>query len=59
LTKLFGVDGVPSIIVNGKYRASASQVGGNDQLMQVVTHLVQLESQAESAAAASAPGTNP
>jgi thiol:disulfide interchange protein DsbA len=59
LTKLFGVDGVPSIIVNGKYRASASQVGGNDQLMQVVTHLVQMESQAEPAAAASEPGTNP
>ena len=52
LTKVFGVDGVPSIVVNGKYRTSASQAGGNEQLLNVVTQLVQQESQAPTAEAA-------
>jgi len=45
LTKAFGVDGVPSIVVNGKYRTSASQAGGSEQLLQVVSQLIRQESQ--------------
>ena len=57
LTRIFGIDGVPAIVVNGKYRTSASQAGGNDQLMGVVTQLIQQESQAASAeAGAPTPG---
>jgi thiol:disulfide interchange protein DsbA len=51
LVRSFGIDGVPTIVVNGKYRASATQTGGNEQLMQVVSDLVQQESKAASAAA--------
>ena len=51
LGKSLGVDGVPAIVVNGKYRTSATQAGGNDQLMAVVNQLVQSESQAAPAGA--------
>lgn len=46
LGKAFGVDGVPTIVVNGKYRTSATQTGSNDRLMAVVDYLIQMESQA-------------
>jgi protein dithiol oxidoreductase (disulfide-forming) len=59
LTKLFGVDGVPAIIVNGKYRTSAAQAGGNDQLLGVVAQLIQQESQAGTAGAEAAPAGKP
>lgn len=59
LTRIFGVDGVPAIIVNGKYRASASQAGGNDQLMAVVTQLIEQESQAAPTEAGTPPSGNP
>jgi thiol:disulfide interchange protein DsbA len=40
----YGVDGVPAMIVNGKYRTSPSQTGGNDKMMLVVNHLIGVES---------------
>ena len=39
----YGLTGVPTIIVNGKYRTSASQAGSNEQLIQVLNKLIQLE----------------
>jgi thiol:disulfide interchange protein DsbA len=59
LTRIFGIDGVPAIVVNGKYRTSASQAGGNDQLMGVVTQLIEQESQMASAEAGAPPPSKP
>jgi thiol:disulfide interchange protein DsbA len=39
----FGIDGVPTVIVNGKYRTSPSQVGSRDKLLAVVDHLIAVE----------------
>ncbi|WP_296899444.1 thiol:disulfide interchange protein DsbA/DsbL, partial [Thiohalocapsa sp.] len=40
LVQRYGVDGVPSIVVNGKYVTSARQTGSNARMFQVVDHLV-------------------
>ena len=39
----YGHNGVPAIIVNGKYRTSASMAGSNARLIEVVDFLVQKE----------------
>lgn len=39
----YGYDGVPAIIVNGKYRSSASMAGSNARLIEVVDFLVKKE----------------
>ncbi len=39
----YGHSGVPAIIVNGKYRTSASMAGSNARLIEVVNFLVQKE----------------
>jgi len=57
LGQSFGVDGVPAIVVNGKYRTSATQTGGNEQLMAVVNGLIAQESQLAKAEASA--GNNP
>ncbi|MGH8174376.1 MAG: thiol:disulfide interchange protein DsbA/DsbL [Rhodanobacteraceae bacterium] len=43
MVKAFGVDGTPSIIVNGKYRITAQSAGGYPQLVELVGWLVQQE----------------
>lgn len=40
----YGVDGVPAIIVNGKYRISARTAGGNAEMLKVIDYLVAKES---------------
>lgn len=40
LTRAFAISGVPSIAVEGKYLTSASQAGGNEQLMPVLDDLI-------------------
>jgi len=40
----YGIDGVPAIIVNGKYRTSPSQTGSRDKMILVVDHLIKVES---------------
>ena len=40
---LYGHNGVPVIIVNGKYRTSASITGSNSRLIEVVDYLVKKE----------------
>lgn len=40
----YGVRGVPSIIVNGKYRTGAQEAGGNNKVFKVVNDLVKKES---------------
>jgi thiol:disulfide interchange protein DsbA len=40
----YGANGVPTLIVNGKYRTGAQEAGGNARVFQVVDHLVKQES---------------
>lgn len=40
----YGVRGVPAVVVNGKYRTSASLAGGYDEVLEVVNFLVEKES---------------
>jgi len=42
-TRDYGIDGVPSVIVNGKYRVTASLAGGQDKMLKVVDFLVDKE----------------
>ena len=46
LTKKYGIDGVPALIVNGKYRTSGTLAGGQKQMLDVVSYLVAQESAA-------------
>ncbi|MCW8983512.1 MAG: thiol:disulfide interchange protein DsbA/DsbL [Gammaproteobacteria bacterium] len=44
LTKKFGIDGVPAVIVNGKYRVNSTLAGGSyDNLLKIVDFLTELE----------------
>jgi len=49
LVRRYNIDGVPAIVVNGKYVTSATQTGSNAKMFEVVNQLV-----AEEAAAAAA-----
>jgi thiol:disulfide interchange protein DsbA len=40
----FGVDGVPAVVINGKYRTSPSQTGSKETLVKVMDHLIGVES---------------
>ena len=42
-TRDYGIDGVPSLIVNGKYRVTASLAGGQSEMLKVVDFLVDKE----------------
>jgi len=39
----YGLTGVPTIIINGKYRTSASQAGSNEKLIEVMNELIEKE----------------
>lgn len=43
MTRRYKINGVPTLIVNGKYSSSASMAGGNERLLEVVNHLVDRE----------------
>jgi protein dithiol oxidoreductase (disulfide-forming) len=43
LVQRYGIDGVPALVINGKYRTSATQTGGNARLMEVLDELVRRE----------------
>lgn len=43
LTRRYGVDGVPTIIVNGKYRTTGTLTNGDDGLLKVLDYLIALE----------------
>lgn len=43
IVKAAGVDGTPSIVVNGKYRVTGASAGGYPQLIELVDWLVQKE----------------
>ena len=46
----YGLTGVPTIIINGKYRTSASQAGSNEKLIQVMDELIDKERMAKKVA---------
>ena len=43
MTRRYKINGVPTMIVNGKYSTSASQAGGNQKLLELVDQLVEQE----------------
>ena len=42
-TRAYGVTGVPTMIVDGKYRVDARMAGSNEQMLEVVDFLVERE----------------
>ena len=44
LGKRFAIDGVPAIVVNGKYKTSPSQTGSRAKMVEVIDHLIAVES---------------
>jgi thiol:disulfide interchange protein DsbA len=44
MSKRYGIAGVPTVIVNGKYRTSPSQTGGSERMVQVIDYLIGIES---------------
>jgi len=44
LTRKYGIDGVPSIVVNGKYRTDGPMAGSYERLLQIVNELIARES---------------
>ena len=42
--KAYKIEGVPSVVVNGKYLSSGSMSGSYDNLIKIMNHLVALES---------------
>ncbi|MBU2478449.1 MAG: thiol:disulfide interchange protein DsbA/DsbL [Gammaproteobacteria bacterium] len=51
MTQRYGITGVPSLIVNGKYRTSAGDAGGQEQMLVVVDKLIAEERAAKTTAA--------
>ncbi len=42
-TKDYGIDGVPAVVVNGKYRTSPAQTGSREGLIRVIDQLISRE----------------
>lgn len=49
MVKNYGVDGTPSVIVNGRYRVTTQAAGGYPQLIELVGYLVKKEHEAPKA----------
>ncbi|GMQ88267.1 MAG: thiol:disulfide interchange protein DsbA [Gammaproteobacteria bacterium] len=47
--RLYGISGVPALVVNGKYRTTAKLTGGNSKMLDVVDFLVRKEREAQAA----------
>ena len=39
LTRRYGISAVPTIVVNGKYRTSAAEAGGYNELIELIDEL--------------------
>lgn len=50
LVRRYNIDGVPAIVVNGKYVTSATQAGSSGKMFQVLNYLVEEEARAAAAA---------
>jgi thiol:disulfide interchange protein DsbA len=56
MTRHYGVSGVPTVVVNGKYSTGASLAGSNQKLIEVIDYLVAQERSLAAAPAAQADG---
>ena len=45
--RMYGITGVPALVVNGKYLATARLAGGNKQMLKVVDYLIDQERNAK------------
>jgi len=54
VSDMYGISGVPALVVNGKYLVTAKLAGGNKQMLEVVDYLVAQERGASSSEAAAA-----
>ena len=52
MTQRYGITGVPTIIVNGKYNTSGSLAGSNENIIKVMDYLVKQERQSATAVTA-------
>ena len=52
VSQLYGITGVPALVVNGKYLVTAKMAGSNKQMLEVVDYLVEQERGSSEAAAA-------
>lgn len=52
LGRSFGIDSVPTLIVDGKYRTSPSQTGSYEKTIQVIDYLIGIETNRSSATTA-------
>ncbi len=50
--EMYGITGVPTLIINGKYRTNATMAGGNKQMFEVIDYLVEQERKAAGGKAA-------
>jgi thiol:disulfide interchange protein DsbA len=53
LVARYRIDGVPAIVVNGKFLTSASQAGSTERMFEVIDYLVERESAAAKPSSAS------
>jgi thiol:disulfide interchange protein DsbA len=51
--EMYGLTGVPTLVINGKYRTTAKLAGGNKQMLQVTDFLVTKEREASAGSAQS------
>jgi len=51
MTKRYGITGVPSIVVDGRFLTGAGQAGGQKELFELVNHLVELSAKERAMAA--------
>lgn len=51
MTRRYGISGVPTMIVNGKYRTSGALDGGTEAMLKVVDYLIRKERASEHVAA--------
>ena len=45
LVRQYGSSSVPTVIINGKYRSTASDAGNYEQLLKLVNHLAKQEAE--------------
>lgn len=49
LTRRYGIDGVPTLVINGKYKTGPTLAASNDRAMAIVDYLVEKELAAQAA----------
>jgi thiol:disulfide interchange protein DsbA len=54
MTRRYGISGVPTLIVNGKYSTGASIAGSNEDVIKVIDFLIEQERVVEEAPATAA-----